>query len=78
MMVVASFMAVVWSGMASRKWRTNSTSPKAVQPCEPCNTGMQLLSPRKASAPPIGWLILSGLTVQDFFERVTVAISIIP
>ena len=31
--VATSLMAVVWSGIDSLKWRTNSTMPNAVQPC---------------------------------------------
>ena len=33
--VATSLIAVVCIGIASRKWRTNKTSPKEVQPCEP-------------------------------------------
>src|SRR5450830_1219833 len=73
MMVVTSFMAVVCSGMASLKWRTSSTRPNEVQPCEPCITGMQSARPRKARLAPRGWLILSGLTVQAFFDSTTLA-----
>ena len=48
MMVVASFIAVVCSGIASLKCRTSSTTPKEVQPCEPCISGMQRSRPMKA------------------------------
>ena len=48
MMVVASFIAVVCSGIASLKWRTSTTRPNEVQPCEPCITGMHESSPMKA------------------------------
>ena len=47
-MVLTSFMAVVCIGMASLKCRTSSTSPKDVQPWEPCISGMVLWRPRKA------------------------------
>jgi hypothetical protein len=47
-MVVTSFMAVVCSGIASLKWRTSSTSPNEVQPCEPCIIGMHACRPMKA------------------------------
>src|SRR5450830_252671 len=72
-MEVTSFMAVVCSGIASLKWRTSSTRPNEVQPCEPCITGMQPSSPRKARVAPSGWLILSGLTVQAFLDSTTLA-----
>ena len=55
-------MAVVWSGIGSRKWRTKKTLPKAVQPWEPCSIGMARRKPRKASAAPMVELALSGLT----------------
>src|SRR5208283_6101445 len=61
--------------MASRKCRTNSTRPNEVQPCEPCSTGMQLDTPMKARAPPIGWLILSGLTAHAFLDCETTAMA---
>ena len=76
--VVTSFMAVVCKGIISRKWRTKSTRPKAVQPCEPCNKGMERSIPMKASAAPMGWLIFSGLTVQDFFATRTLAMMFTP
>ena len=68
MMVVTSFIAVVCSGIASLKWRTSSTRPNEVQPCEPCITGMQASNPRKASVAPSGWLIFNGLTEQAFLD----------
>ena len=73
--VATSLMAVVCIGMASRKWRTNSTSPKEVQPWLPCKSGMQPLTPMNASAPPMGWLIFSGLTVHAFLEITTFAMK---
>src|ERR1035438_5449219 len=36
---------------------------------------MQARIPMNASAPPMGWLIFSGLTVHAFFETETVAMS---
>lgn len=57
-------MAVVCSGIGSRKWRTKKTLPKAVQPCEPWSMGMAFFRPRKASAAPTGWLALSGFTAS--------------
>ena len=48
MMVVASFIAVVCSGIASLKCRTSSTTPNEVHPCEPCIKGMHDPSPMKA------------------------------
>src|SRR5438874_171042 len=68
-------MADVCIGTASLKWRTNSVSPKDVQPCGPCKSGIAPRRPRKANEPPIGWLILSGLTEQALFEVVTIAMS---
>ncbi len=61
-------MAVVWSGMASRKWRTISTSPKAVQPWLPWKHGMQLSIPSRARAPPSGWLIFRGLIAAALLD----------
>jgi hypothetical protein len=46
--VVASFIAVVCSGIASLKWRTSSTRPKEVQPWLPCITGMHEARPMNA------------------------------
>ena len=54
-------MAVVCSGMASRKWRTIITRAKAVHPCEPWNMGRHPFMPMKARAAPSGALIFSGL-----------------
>ena len=60
-MVLISFMAVVCSGMASRKCRTIMTRAKAVQPWLPWNMGRQPFMPMKAKAAPSGALTLSGL-----------------
>ena len=46
-----------------------------MQPCDPCSSGIAPRKPMKASAPPIGWLIFSGLTEQAFFPSVTFAIG---
>ena len=62
--VDSSLIAVVCNGIASRKWRTISTSAKAVQPWLPWNSGRQRSTPRNASAPPSAGLSFSGLTVQ--------------
>jgi len=75
-MVVTSFIAVVCSGIASLKWRTSSTRPNEVQPCEPCITGMQASRPMNAKLAPSGWLILSGLTAQAFFDSTTLAMMV--
>jgi hypothetical protein len=38
---------VVCSGIASLKWRTSSTRPNEVQPCEPCISGMHDSQPHE-------------------------------
>ena len=40
------------------------------------SSGIDPRSPRKANAPPIGWLIFSGLTAQAFFPTVTTAMAL--
>src|ERR1035438_6754172 len=52
--------------MVSRKWRTNNTRPKAVQPCDPCSSGRQRSIPRNASEAPMVELILSGFRSNGF------------
>jgi len=71
--VATSLIAVVCIGTASLKCRTNSVSPNEVHPCEPCSSGIAPRSPMNAKEPPIGWLILSGLTEQAFLDVVTIA-----
>jgi hypothetical protein len=70
-MVVSSLIAVVCSGIASRKWRTISTSANAVQPWLPCSNGRQRSRPRNAIAPPSAGLSFSGLTEQALPEGTT-------